>query len=82
VYYQSGADWVFLSHGEKTDIQINPGENDITVPVTVSSGELVKAVAELITNGKLTLQIRGNATPEFYELGPKIPFTYTTTISP
>jgi LEA14-like dessication related protein len=82
VYYQRGADWVFLSHGEKTDIQINPGENEVTVPVTVSSGELVRAVAELITNGKLTVQIRGNATPEFYGLGPKIPFTYTTTISP
>jgi LEA14-like dessication related protein len=81
VYYQSGADWVFLSHGEKTDLQIDPGQNQVIVPVTVSSGELVRAVAGLITSGELTIQIRGTATPDFYGIGPKIPFTYTTTLT-
>jgi LEA14-like dessication related protein len=82
VYYQDGNDWVYLSHGEKTGIVINPGENVVTVPVTVSSAELFRSLASLVTTGNLTLQIRGTAFPDFYGIAPKIPFTYTTTISP
>jgi LEA14-like dessication related protein len=82
VYYQSGNDWVYLSHGEKTGIVIDPGENEVTVPVTVSSAELLRSMAELITTGNLTLQVRGTASPDFYGIAPSVPFTYTTTISP
>ncbi len=82
VYYQSGNEWVYLSHGEKTGIVIDPGENKVTVPVTVSSAELLRSLAGLITNGNLTIQVRGTASPDFYGIAPSVPFTYTTTISP
>jgi LEA14-like dessication related protein len=81
VYYQSGNDWVNLSHGEKTGIMINSGQNEVTVPVTVSNAELLRSLAGLVTTGELTLQIRGTASPDFYGIAPNIPFTYTTTIS-
>jgi LEA14-like dessication related protein len=81
VYYQSGNDWVYLSHGEEDGIVINPGPNEVTVPVTVSSAELLRSLASLVTTGNLTLQIRGTAQPDFYGIAPKVPFSYTTTIS-
>jgi LEA14-like dessication related protein len=81
IYYQSGNDWVYLSHGEKTGITISPGENHLTVPVTVGSADLLRSLSGLITTGNLTVQIRGSASPDFYGIAPRIPFTYTTTIS-
>jgi LEA14-like dessication related protein len=80
VYYQNGNDWVYLSHGEKSGIMIEPGENEVTIPVTVSSAELLRSIAVLIATGDLTIQIRGTASPDFYGIAPNIPFTYTTTV--
>jgi LEA14-like dessication related protein len=81
VYYQNGDDWVYLSHGEKTNILINPGENEATIPVTIRNAELISSLAGFIYSRKITLQIRGIASPEILLLAPKVPFTYTTTIS-
>jgi LEA14-like dessication related protein len=80
VYYQSGGEWVYLSHGEVAGIRIEPGKNNVTIPVTVSSAELLRSLAEYFTKGEITLQIRGTASPDFYGLAPKVPFTKTTTI--
>ena len=80
VYYQAGGEWVYLSHGEAAGIRIEPGKNNVTIPVTVGSAELVRALAEYFTKGEITLQIRGTASPDFYGLAPKVPFTHTTTI--
>ncbi len=80
VYYQAGGELVYLSHGEAAGIRIEPGKNNVTVPVTVGSAELVRALAEYFTKGEITLQIRGTASPDFYGLAPKVPFTHTTTI--
>lgn len=81
VYYQAGGEWVYLSHGEAAGIRIEPGKNNVTVPVTVSSAELLRSLAEYFTKGEITLQIRGTASPDFYGLAPKVPFTHTTTIT-
>lgn len=81
VYYQSGGEWVYLSHGETSGIRIEPGKNNVTIPVTVSSAELLRSLAEYVTAGELTLQVRGTASPDFYGLAPKVPFTHTTTIT-
>jgi LEA14-like dessication related protein len=81
VYYQAGGEWVYLSHGEAAGIRIEPGKNNVTIPVTVSSTELLRSLAEYFTRGEITLQIRGNASPDFYGLAPKVPFTRTTTIT-
>ncbi len=81
VFYEDGNDWVYLSHGEKTGIRIEPGENEVTVPVTVSNAELLRSLAGFITNGKITLQIRGTISPDLYGIAPNVPFTYTTAIT-
>ena len=81
VYYQQGSDWVYLSHGEQTGVRVNPGENVISIPVTVNNLELGKSLVSLVSQGTLTLQIRGTAAPDILGFGPKIPFTHTTTIS-
>jgi LEA14-like dessication related protein len=81
VYYQQGSDWVYLSHGEQSGVRINPGENEVSIPVTVNNVELGKSLLSLVSQGTLTLQIRGYAAPDILGFGPKIPFTHTTTIS-
>jgi LEA14-like dessication related protein len=81
VYTQQGNDWVYLSHGEQSGVRINPGENEVSIPVTVNNVELGKSLLSLVSQGTLTLQIRGYAAPDILGFGPKIPFTHTTTIS-
>ncbi|MBP1928726.1 LEA14-like dessication related protein [Methanolinea mesophila] len=81
VYYQQGNDWVYLSHGEQSGVRVNPGENEVTIPVTVNNVQLGKSLISLVSQGQLTLQIRGYAAPDILGFGPKIPFTHTTTVS-
>jgi LEA14-like dessication related protein len=80
VFYQKGSDWIFLAHGEQSGIRINPGENTVTVPVVISNRDLLGSLFGLLTQGEITLQIRGVARPDFYGLAPSVPFTHTTTI--
>lgn len=81
VFYEDGRSLVQLSHGEKGGIRIEPGENEIVVPVTVRNAELIRSLAGLITKGKVTLRIRGTASPDFYGIAPDLPFTYVTTLA-
>jgi LEA14-like dessication related protein len=81
VFYENGNDWVYLSHGEKTRIRIEPGENEVTVPVSVSNAELLKSLAGFITSGKISLRVRGTISPDFYGIAPNVPFTYTTAVT-
>jgi LEA14-like dessication related protein len=80
VYYQQGSDWVAVGHGEGGGYDIKPGMNEISVPVTVKSSELLGAGLGALSKGEITLQIRGTAVPDLFGLNPKIPFTETITV--
>lgn len=80
VYYQNENNWVYLSHGEQSGIRIEPGENTVTIPLLIQNKELLGSLLRLISQGEITLQIRGTAKPEFFGVAPPIPFTHTTTI--
>jgi LEA14-like dessication related protein len=80
VYYQQGNDWVLIGHGEGGGYSIKPGLNEITVPVTLKTSELIGAGIGALMKGEITIQIRGTAVPDIFRLNPQIPFTHTTTI--
>jgi LEA14-like dessication related protein len=80
VYYQQGNDWIAIGHGEGGGYDIKPGMNQISVPVTVKSSELLGAGIDALTKGEITVQIRGTAVPDLFGLNPKIPFSQTTTV--
>jgi LEA14-like dessication related protein len=82
VYYQKGTEWVYLSHGEQSGITIKPGENKVTIPVTIETTALAGSLLDLFTKGEITLQIRGVASPDFFGITPKVPFTRIVTYSP
>jgi LEA14-like dessication related protein len=81
VHYQNGDSWIYLSHGEKTGIRINAGENAIDIPVKVQNTGLIRSLAGFIASRKITLRIKGTASPDMRIIAPNVPFTYTTTIS-
>jgi len=80
IYYRDKNDWVYLSHGEKSGVEIKPGSNLITIPFTASSADVVRSLATLSGSSDVTLQLRGTAEPDILGFGPKIPFTYTKTV--
>lgn len=80
VYYQQGSDWIAIGHGEGGGYVIKPGMNEISVPVSVKSSELLGAGIGALTKGEVTVQIRGTAVPDLFGLNPKIPFTETITV--
>lgn len=80
VYYQQGNDWVAVGHGEGGGYVIKPGQNEISVPVTIKLSELLGAGINTLIKGEITLQIKGTAIPDMFWLNPKIPFLRTTTI--
>jgi LEA14-like dessication related protein len=80
VYYQQGNDWVLIGHGEGGGYAIKPGMNEITVPVTLKTSEVMGAGIGALMKGEITVQIRGTAVPDLMGLNPQIPFTHTTTI--
>jgi len=80
VYYQAGNEWVFISHGELGDVEIQPGSNEVTIPVTITTSALPGAVLGALTRGEITLLIQGTASPDFFGLSPKIPFSKVTTV--
>jgi LEA14-like dessication related protein len=80
VYYQQGNDWVLIGHGEGGGYAIKPGMNEIMVPVTLKTSEVMGAGIGALMKGEITVQIRGTAVPDLLGLNPQIPFTHTTTI--
>jgi LEA14-like dessication related protein len=80
VYYQKGNDWVFISHGELGSVTITPGLNDVPVPVSIKTSALPGAVLGALTQGEITLQIKGTVSPDFFGISPQIPFSTVTTI--
>ena len=80
VFYQQGNDWIAIGHGEGGGYDIKPGMNEISVPVTIKSSELLSAGIGALTKGEITVQIRGTAVPDLFGLNPKIPFSQTKTI--
>ena len=80
VCYRDGEEWVFLSHGEQTGMVIQPGSNEVIIPVQVRNTGILGSLARLITKGEVTLQIRGVASPQIFGISRGIPFTRTLTI--
>ena len=80
LFYQQGNDWIAIGHGEGGGYDIKPGMNEISVPVTVKSSELLSAGIGALSKGEITVQIRGTAVPDLFGLNPKIPFSQTKTI--
>jgi LEA14-like dessication related protein len=80
VYYRNGSEWVPIGHGSGSRMEIKPGMNEVTIPVTVKTTELPGAGLGALMLGEITLQVRGNATPEFVLISPQIPFNQTVTI--
>jgi LEA14-like dessication related protein len=80
VYYQQGNDWILIGHGEGGGYAIKPGMNEINVPVTLKSSEVISAGIGALMKGEITIQIRGTAVPDIFRLNPQIPFTHTATI--
>jgi LEA14-like dessication related protein len=80
VYYQKGADWTYLSSVTQSDVVIKSGKNDLAIPVNIRNTELFSALFGMIADSKLTLQVKGFASPDLCVCAPKIPFTYTSTI--
>jgi LEA14-like dessication related protein len=80
VYYQKGSDWVFISHGELGSVTIKPGLNEVPVPVSIKTSALPGAVLGALTQGEITLQIKGTVSPDFFGLSPQVPFSTVTTI--
>lgn len=79
IYYQKGTEWVYLSHGEQERIRINPGTNEVTIPVTIQPIALAGSLLDLFSKGEITLQIRGVASPDLGVISPKVPFSRTLT---
>lgn len=80
VYYRNGNEWVPISHGSGTRMKIKPGMSVVTIPVTIKTTELPGAGLGALMHGEITLQVRGNATPDFLLFSPQIPFNQTVTI--
>ncbi len=80
IYYQQGNDWVSFGHGEGGGYDIRPGMNELSIPVTVNSTELIGAGIGALMKNEITLQIRGTAVPDLFGLNPQIPFSRTKTI--
>jgi LEA14-like dessication related protein len=82
VYYGDGDEWRYLSHGEQTGIRIDPGKNNVTVPVTIKSTDLIGATLSFANSREIPLQIRGVVVPDLPGgLSPEIPFTRTISIT-
>ncbi len=80
IYYQMGSEWIFISHVEQGNLRIKPGLNEVTIPVTIKTSALPAAVVGALTKGEITLQIKGNASPDFFGITPQIPFSNIITI--
>jgi LEA14-like dessication related protein len=80
VYYLKDTAWVYLSHGEQAGIQIPPGMSTITIPVTIKNADLLGSLISFVSQGEITIQIRGVASPDIFGIAPSVPFTHTTTV--
>jgi LEA14-like dessication related protein len=80
IYYRNGNEWVPISSGSGSRMEIKPGMNEVTVPVSVRTAGLPGAGLGALMQGEITLQVRGNATPDFFLFSPTIPFNQTVTI--
>jgi len=80
VYYQKDDQWVYISHGEGGGFEIKPGVNEVTVPVNIKTSALPGAVVSALTQGAITIQINGTASPDFFGIAPQVPFSKVTTI--
>jgi LEA14-like dessication related protein len=82
VNYKDGEEWKYLSHGEQTNITIDPGKNVVTVPVTVKTSDALGAILSIGNSREIPLQIKGVVVPDLPGgLSPEIPFTKTISVT-
>jgi len=81
VHYKKGKEWVFISHGERGKFEIKPGNNTITIPVSIKTSEVPSALAGALLEGAITLKITGTARPDLLVIAPEIPFSKVKTLS-
>ena len=80
IYYQTGGEWVFISHGEGGGFNLKPGLNEVTIPVKIKTSAIPGAVLTTLARGEITLRVNGTASPDFFGISPQIPFSTVTTI--
>lgn len=75
VYYRDGTPQ-YLGHGEQRGIDIaGNGNTSVTVPVTVSNVQAIKAIGTLSQKGSITLGINGSAFVDVKVTEYELPFT-------
>jgi len=75
LFYQTGTEWTYLSHGERDRFKIKSGSNEVIIPITINNAALLCALKNMVMKGSINLQIKGTASPDFLLFAPKIPFT-------
>ena len=81
VHYKKGEEWVFISHGERGKFEIKPGDNAVTIPLSIKTSEIPTALAGALLEGAITLKITGTARPDLLLIAPEIPFSKVKTLS-
>ena len=79
VYSGYDDNWVYLSRGEKSDIEIAPGYTEVTIPVVVDNYQLLASIARSFSSGEIRLQVRGLASTEVLGIAIDVPFTHSST---
>ena len=81
VHYKNGEEWVFISHGERGKFEIKPGDNAVTIPLSIKTSEIPTALAGALLEGAITLKITGTARPDLLLIAPEIPFSKVKTLA-
>lgn len=74
VYYLDGTPR-YLGHGEKYEVDIRQnGNTSLTIPVTISNLQALKAIGTLAQKGSITLRVNGSAFIDMAVTEYEVPF--------
>ena len=66
----------YLGHGEKYEVDIRQdGNTSVTIPVTISNMQALKAIGTLAQKGSITLRVNGSAFVDVAVTEYEVPFT-------
>lgn len=80
IFYQDGNEWVFLAHGSKEGLTAQPGNNTVSIPVSLKNASLLQAMIRALTHKEITLRISGVASPKVFFFTGSVPFSKVLTI--
>lgn len=67
---------VYLGHGERHEVDIREnGNTSLTIPVTISNMQALKAIGSLAQKGSITLRVNGSAFIDVKVTEYEVPFT-------